>query len=103
MKLVTRYGTYNDCYLTVDRYAADKTPCIQLWNTEDGRIARLTVCLNEKGMDPNMAFVDTNNLPEALGFIREYGLGKETGKFAQSGWCIYPLVEFDMDAVRKYA
>ena len=104
MRLVTRFATYENCFLKVNSYVLDKSPSVQIWNMEDGPIASLTVCLDmrEFGGSGNEAFVDTNNLPEAIDFIREYGLGKLNGLAARSGRCIYPMVEFDMDAVKKY-
>ena len=103
MKLKTRWAEYDGCYLVVDKYVADKSPAIQIWNMADGPIAKLTVCLDFPGqLGDNESFVDTNNLPEAMDFIREYGLGEETGLGARSGRCIYPLVRWNMDAVEKY-
>ena len=104
MTLRTMFGSYEDCFLTVNKYVADESPAIQIWNVEDGPIATLTVCLDEKRvpLKPNEAYVDVNNLPEAMAFIREYGLGYDTGVNRQSGFSIYPLVAFDMDEVRKH-
>lgn len=104
MELKTRYATYKDCYLTIDRYVADKSPAIQIWNAEDGPIAKLTVCLDAKelGLKPNESFVDVNNLPEAIDFIREYKLGELTEFAAWSGFCRFPLVAFNMDEIDKY-
>ena len=50
----------------------------------------------------NYAFVDTNNLPEIEKFIEKYKLGKPTGKLKISGFCCYPLYEFDLDEIAKY-
>lgn len=104
MRLVTRFGTYEDCYLKVNRYALDDSPAVQVWNMEDGPIATLTVCLDLRGYDRtgNESFVDTSNLPEAMDFILEYGLGKPNGLRARSGYCTYPMVEFDMLEMEKY-
>ena len=104
MTLRTMFGSYEDCFLTVNKYVADESPAIQIRNAEDGPIATLTVCLDEKRfpLKPNEAYVDVNNLPEAMAFIREYGLGYDTGVNRQSGFSIYPLVAFDMDEVMKH-
>ena len=48
MTLRTMFGSYEDCFLTVNKYVADESPAIQIWNAEDGPIATLTVCLDEK-------------------------------------------------------
>ena len=106
MVLDTGFGTYENCYLKLDRYVVDNTPAIEIRNDTDGPIARLTVCLGAKGLTEeygdNFAFVDTNNLPSALDFVREYKLGTVTNKTALSGFCRYPLVEFDMQELMKY-
>lgn len=54
----------------------------------------LTVCLGPMDKDDNVAFVDTNNNPEAESFIKKNRLGKCTGQRASSGYCVYPLYEF---------
>lgn len=101
MELMTKYGTYRDCFLKVGAYVADNSPTVEVWNHEDGPIVRLTVCVFE-GAGDGTGFVDVNNAPYALDFIREYGLGVETGVKVRSGYCVYPQVKFDMDALRSY-
>ena len=64
--------------------------------------ANLTVNLGEK-LPPNKAYVDTNNCPWAREFIVMYGLGKFTGKIGMSGWCEYPMYEFDMNKIEEVA
>lgn len=57
----------------------------------------LTVNLPELYIhDPTTcAFVDTNNFEDGLKIIEELGLGKSMGVAGRSGYCIYPLYEFD--------
>lgn len=45
------------------------------------------------------AYVDINNNGRwnCTEFIRKYGLGRPTGRLAQSGFCTYPLYEFNTD------
>jgi hypothetical protein len=49
----------------------------------------------------NCAFVDINNDPTITKFLKQNGLAKPTGRFAQSGWVTYPEYQFDMDKVRQ--
>lgn len=63
----------------------------------------LTVNIQGKTCGKNEAYVDTNNMPNAEQFIREYRLGKPTGETARSGYCTYPLYKFDMEQIAKYA
>ena len=60
--------------------------------------ATLTVNLSKK-LPANRAYVDTNNCPWAEEFIEENGLGEFCGSFGFSGYCMYPLYEFDMEVL----
>lgn len=43
---------------------------------------------------PNAAFLDVNNVKNIDKWLIENGLAKETPWATQSGYCVYPLVEF---------
>lgn len=62
--------------------------------------ASLTVNFHKK-LPENMAYVDTNNVPNAEAFIAEYGLGEHQGKFMFSGFCCYPLYKFYPEKLEK--
>ena len=47
------------------------------------------------------AFVDTNNCPWAEEFIQENGLGEFTGIYGNSGFCTYPLYEFNLGKLKS--
>jgi len=97
----TMWEEYPDCKLSLNHYKADKSLCIDIWNLEEGPIARLTVCLNKKGLPENQSYIDDNNCPWALEFIETYGLGKRIG-IGFSGYCTYSLVEWNIDELNKY-
>jgi hypothetical protein len=97
----TRYGNYKVDFLSADTYRADDSPAIRAWSMEDGPIATITVCLDDDRLEPNQSYVDTNNCPWAPEWIEENGLGRNTGKRARSGYCTYPLYEFDMLRIQK--
>ena len=61
----------------------------------------LTVNLGEKLTDGE-AYVDTNNIPNAEEFIAEYELGTPLGVLRRSGFCEYPLYNFNLENVKKY-
>lgn len=68
----------------------------------DGDFAKLTVNLSEK-LPENQAYVDTNNLGvDVCEWIFDNHLGKCLPRFKQSGFCMYPLFEFDMEELKKY-
>ena len=96
----TRYGNYKVNFLTTDRYVADNVLAIMAWGYY-GPIATITVCLDDDRLEPNQSYVDTNNCPWAPEWIEENGLGRNTGKKARSGYCTYPLYEFDMLRIQK--
>lgn len=50
----------------------------------------------------NLAFVDTNNMPYILGFIKENELGRETLWFGMSGYCTYPEYSFDLSKLNSF-
>lgn len=92
-----------NCFLKHIGYYMDGSPAIEVWNAAVGLICRLTVCLCELTLAENESFVDVNNNPYALDFVYEYGLGRVTGRFEPSGYCLYPSVVFDMEQVKKYS
>lgn len=53
--------------------------------------------------EKNKAYVDINNLgAEVLGWIKENGLGEPTGKMKKSGFCQYPEVKFNEEALKQF-
>lgn len=84
-------------------YGRNGNLCILLSELEDNGFipyGALTVNLQEKLSD-YFAYVDTNNIPEAQKFIEDYELGKFTGLFGRSGYCLYPLYAFDSERLRE--
>ena len=94
--LCTRVRTYyNNNNLAIE---------IICWNEEDGYepFAMLTVNTQTK-LPANQAAVDTNNFPEAIQLIEEYRLGIPTGDYVYSGYCKYPVYEFNIQELKDYA
>ena len=100
----TMYAEYPNCLLSVRRYANNNHIAISVYSPEEGPIADITVNIRgiENQTDIDKSCVDTNNFPEATRLIRELGIGKYTSLELVSGWCAYPVYEFDMDKVEKY-
>lgn len=101
-----------ECYLILNRYKADNTLAIDLVSTDGEPITRLTVCSSNgykvTNLPDNISFIDVNNNPTAMNFIEGYDLGKRVkikGKTViyVSGFCEYPLYEFNLNELRKYA
>jgi hypothetical protein len=102
MKIKTAFAEYDNVFLTKGHYYADGSLAIRAFNDEDGPITNVTVCLCDKTLQENEAYVDTNNFPGALEFIEENGLGKPTGGYRQSGYCLYPKVKFNPMEIDKH-
>lgn len=87
--------------VTVERttYAGGNL-AIQLYYDE-GPFARLTVNLPESDAlgEAGFAFIDTNNVPWAEQFLADTGLAQKTCLYAHSGYCDYPLYQFDLNAL----
>ena len=99
-KYTSQYFGAVDIRLRINRYACDKSLYISAESlSEDGDwwepFATLTKSLCVGMADETHAFLDTNNLPGVDKFVEQYGLGKPTGQVVGSGWCEYPLYEFD--------
>ncbi len=102
MTMKTSYGIYEGVVLRVNKYMADGSIAIMAENRQDGPIATITVCLCDKNLGENEAYIDTNNCPWALDFIKEYKLGTPTGRSRHSGFCEYPAVKFDALQLKLY-
>lgn len=99
------FGNFKITEIELTNYQNNDNLAIELycWDEEYGgttNFATLTVNLQAK-LPPNLAFVDTNNVKEAEDFIKEYGLGTPTGMYGKSGFCSYPLYEFNLDKIKE--
>jgi len=106
MKIKTNYGEYEITRIEISTYCSDNNLAIELFSlNEEWKIeepfATLTVNLNYKGLEKNEAFVDVNNCPWAVEFIKENKLGEFTGIELPSGYCLYPLYKFDLNKLKE--
>ena len=49
---------------------------------------------------PEYAFFDLNNYDYIYVWMMEEGICMPTGRFVDSGFCIYPEVKFDLDMLQ---
>lgn len=62
------------------------------------------ITVNLTGTVPvHCAYVDTNNLSGVLPFLKQYNLATPLPFVGTSGYCTYPLFQFDMEKLREYA
>lgn len=102
LEVKTEWAVYKDCFLQVARYQADNSRAIEIWNNEDGPIARITVCIAGSGLAEDETVIDTNNCPWAMEFIKQHGFGQATGRMVRSGYCTYPVVKLDIEKIGEY-
>ena len=99
----TLYSHVEDCILCRDTYLDNNHIALSVYSLSEGPFADITVNLSFTDTLPeNCSFVDTNNFPEAEALIARLGIGRPLGKTAISGFCSYPLYEFDTEAVDSY-
>ena len=101
----TPYG-HEDVICVPRKYQGGEL-AIEMISLADGipveSFAVLTVNLDcytgAKTQSDTRAYVDTNNNDHwgCRDFIMKYGLGKPTGQLTLSGFCIYPLYEFNLN------
>lgn len=102
MELKTRFGTTEHVTLAAGVYAENGGLSVEMVSVEDGfrePYGSVTVNLSVP-VPPYCAFVDTNNMPEAVGFLAKNGIARPTGLQRQSGYCVYPLYQFDAEKMR---
>lgn len=102
LNVKTSYSEYKECWLRIGRYCADDSMAIEIWNREDGLIARITVYIAGNRLAEDEVVIDTNNCPWAVDFIMKYGLEIETARTVRSGFCEYPVVKLNVKEVEKY-
>lgn len=90
-------GTDYELVLTKNFYANNKNLYLGLFARNEGPFANITV--NIDPLPLNQAAVNTNTNPWVEDFIVENKLGFYTGKKLKSGFCEYPIYEFDLDLI----
>lgn len=93
-----------DLTLRVGLYPSDQCLAVtaDYWNEGyDQPWGNLTVNLGIT-MKPWQAFLDTNNMPYIGETLERIGLADPVGCMLPSGFCHYPLYEFNPDELAKY-
>lgn len=95
-------GKVEQLYLVRQTYLHPRTLCVQAYDKDGLPFATLTVNLCSKSQSFNSAFVDTNNCPWVEQFLVLNGIASRVKNIsARSGFCIYPLYEFDLSKLCK--
>lgn len=85
----------------VNSYLDNKNLYVGLTLHEDGYPEPFgDMSVNIDDLPPFSAALDTNNLPYVAEFVVREGLAKPTGINLSSGYCQYPVYQFDPEALR---
>lgn len=100
MKVTTSYNTYEvNVFKAI--YANNSSLAVFLETTDGEPFCNLTVNITDGVAGEEYQYVDTNNCPWALDFIKSNDLGTPTGIVGYSGFCEYPLVKFNLDKIKE--
>ncbi len=90
-----------DLILYRDVYVYGENLAVFAETTEGEPYATITVNLRDKHLKENEAYIDTNNCPWLLAFLKKYDIAKPTGVSQPCGFWCYPLYEFDFNKLEK--
>ena len=103
LELKTQFGTTENVTLTVNTYVDNNSLYVGMTTAGDGfpePYGDVTVNLLSS-VPPYCAFVDTNNMPELEDFLVKNGIAEFTGLTQKSGYCSYPLYQFNAEKMRR--
>lgn len=60
-----------------------------------------TININDGPLAENEAYIDTNNMPNAVDFLVNNGLAERTNRVGKSGFCTYPVVKIFLDKIEE--
>ena len=104
----SKTGPTRPVTVKLTKYSSNNTLAVQLVEAKSPWCVFATITVNLQGNpygmetrqdEPRFAYVDTNNCPWVLEFLEDNHIAKPTGIYAPSGYCVYPLYEFDRNAV----
>ena len=96
---LNQYGAETECILNVSVYLDNSNLYLGLESVTGEPYASITT--NIEKLPEGQAAINTNNCPWAENFILENKLGVNTGKKLKSGYCTYPVYEFDLNHLSK--
>lgn len=97
----SQYGKKYHIVLQKTTYANNGTLYVEMVETTPkGKFkdyyGAITVNLEFSFATENKQYIDTNNLGnDILKWLEDNGIAKPTGEYGHSGYCTYPLFEFD--------
>ena len=103
---LTAWGKTYDVQIRKSRYTENKNLALIVdYFDEDyqGWMPYANMTVNLGPLSDGFAYVDANNCPWAEELIAVSGIGTPVGAWKASGWCMYPLYQFDVDSIEEVA
>lgn len=94
------YGAQYDITIKRSTYRDNGNTAVMAQTANGEPFATFTVNLGEK-LKPEHAYLDTNNCKGVFDFMIKNGLATKTGIFKTSGFCTYPLVKLNLNAIEE--
>lgn len=91
----TGYEKYN-ITLAFEKYRNNNTLAVEAYDEDGEPLTVITVNLPGGKADTTHQYVDTNNNPEIEKFLVDNNIAHPTGDIGISGFCTYPLYEFNI-------
>lgn len=97
----TRETFTHKLYLTADSYENNGTLAVIVMEVKDDGSEEYFDCItvnlwSSSMLEANQAYIDTNNCSWAETMLKQHKFAKDTGNWERSGFCSYPLYEFDL-------
>ena len=98
-----KLNSYDIVKINVSKYTHNNNTAIELLCKIDNFIESYAIITTNLDMllAENKAFLDTNNCPWVVDFMKKYNLGKPLNIFRKSGYCVYPLYELNLENIKK--
>ncbi|MBP3708295.1 MAG: DUF4313 domain-containing protein [Clostridia bacterium] len=96
---------YGDIYKVIpfkSRYFNNNTLAVILMTDKGEDFADITVNIEFTQANDTMAYIDTNNNKWVEKFLQDNKIAKPTGEYGFSGFCSYPLYEFDLTKLEEF-
>lgn len=94
-----KYGKNNKLSIVLTRYQSNGNRAICLVTDNGEPYVVMTVNIDK--LPDNQVCLDTNNFPDGEKIMRDYEFGVPVD-VVQSGWCLYPIYEINIDNIRRY-
>ncbi len=104
---INLWGKEYKLSLEISSYRNNNTLAIKAYEYDeefecDFPCSNITVNLPHGFADDHTQYVDTNNWPGIDEFLIDAGIAEDTDIMGVSGFCIYPLMEFNLERLKEY-